>query len=169
MIDDSSLKNIKKVQRYKREEENMFSGVSKTTLKNSANFKENTVDTKSNDASNVKQPISKIENRNFIIIESLKQKRDSVVSEQTKSVKSPRNNEFLHVFSTEFLTKEEIERNEKVVQKHTAVRPTPIKVIEDEIEPKIISQASEVEMKRNQNDDTDQFATAYLRDSMPEP
>ena len=46
-----------------------------------------------------------------------------------------------------------------------------MKVIEDEIieDPKIISQASEAEMKRNQNDDTDQFATAYLRDSMPEP
>ena len=90
----------------------MFSGLSKTTLKNSANFKGDNENNKNNDASNVKQP-TKIENRNFIIIESLKQKRDSMVSEQTKSVKSPRNNEFLHVFSTEFLTKEEIERNEK--------------------------------------------------------
>ena len=51
------------------------------------------------------------------------------------------------------------------------VKPTPIKVIEDEYyeDPKILSQASEAEMKRNQNEDTDQFATAYLRDSLPEP
>ena len=87
----------------------MFSGLSKTTLKNSANFNRKEEIEKTED----KQP-TKVENRNFIIIESLKQKRDSMVSEHTKSVKSNQN-EFLHVFSTEFLTKEEIERNEKAV------------------------------------------------------
>lgn len=111
--EDPSVSNIKNVQRYK--EDNMFSGLSKTTLKNSANFNQ-IENTKSNDATNIKQA-AKIENLNFIIIESLKQKRDSVASEHTKSNKSTNNNEFLHVFSAEFLTKEEIERNEKTVNK----------------------------------------------------
>ena len=86
-----------------------------------------------------------------------------MVSEHTKSNKSNLGrNEFLHVFSTEFLTKEGIERDEKVVLKVTSKSKskTPIKVIEDDFteKPKILSQTSEkvpimIEMKRNHFED----------------
>jgi hypothetical protein len=59
-----------------------------------------------------------------------------MISDRTKSPKSPRG-EFLHVFSSEFLTKEEIEINEKAVKKQKAVP----QVMTDDLneDPKVIS------------------------------
>ena len=119
----------------------MFSHLSNTTLKNSANFKrepespsrQETDMTKRHEISAMKPVIEpkSPENRNFIIIESLNAKRDSMISEHTKSPKSSKSNvaptDFLHVFSTEFLTKEGVERDEKMVKK---AKFTPMKVIE---------------------------------------